>query len=693
MEKNKFVRLVTAFAVIISMLGVLFPASVSAQVATPTVNATCEGWSAGFNADYGHLNPYIDESTIRGDLLSGSWSDAKTSARGNFVVRWSDGFSQNVRWSADKPDGCTPPVTIVTPVSPWVEPAAVCGVEGEIVIPYTEGVTYTQSGNTVTATPNAGYAFAGDQVVVFGPFDTSGVPCPPEGWHEIDSSADCATRTVSGTEAWGYIDGFGTFVQTGESRSFSRPMTDAEFDDFGCENVVTPIQPSVQPSEVCGEPGTLILPSITGITWGEVTTSGNTASVTAYANPGYVFPNGAYEETYSGIDVSSTNPCPTEVTPVAPSVIPADVCGELGQVSTPDVEGVLYNVSDPDGDNNVTVTATALDGYVIAAGAQTTWTLNVSGTECPPELITAHPALVAVENSATCDSRGTAKAIEAEGVSYGEIEYNGTTATVLVQALEGYEFEDGTTETTLTVEVEPALDCPVIERWEVSTVTFVCEDEGGVITVSDADTIPEDGGMILVDILHNGQSKYDTMVPVAQGQSEYTYRFDTSTWEPGTVQARASSSKEGNNIARLSDVVAFPCEDEPEPSPSPSPSPTPVTPEPTVPVTPEPTTPVTPEPTVPTTPVVTPDPTEVPTEVPTEEPKPTDVPVEVPPTVPPTTGGGDDGGATNPDPATVDGLPSAGSGPVAGSSHYMLAAAVVAGMIAIGGLLNNRRRA
>ena len=69
------------------------------------------------------------------------------------------------------------------------------------------------------------------------------------------------------------------------------------------------------------------------------------------------------------------------VTPAAP-VREAAECGAEPQISIPQVEGVAYAQSRT-GDL-VTVTASALPGFAVAPGSQTSWTYDVTPLVCPP---------------------------------------------------------------------------------------------------------------------------------------------------------------------------------------------------------------------------------------------------------------------------------------------------------------------
>ncbi|MBO3103900.1 hypothetical protein [Cellulomonas fengjieae] len=69
------------------------------------------------------------------------------------------------------------------------------------------------------------------------------------------------------------------------------------------------------------------------------------------------------------------------VTPAAP-VREAAECGAEPQITIPQVAGVSYAQARTG--NLVTVTASALPGYAVAAGAQTQWTYDVTPLVCPP---------------------------------------------------------------------------------------------------------------------------------------------------------------------------------------------------------------------------------------------------------------------------------------------------------------------
>lgn len=461
----------------------------------------------------------------------------------------------------------------------------------------------------------------------------------------------------------------------------------------------------------CGEQGTAIRVDADGVShYSDVWYEGLTAYAMAYAEEGRIFDNGLTETKVSTV-VEAATPCPELVWIITDGSYHCDR-------TPPSITGTESEGYYDDNGEFVPTGNTRPIGEDVDNGRPMT-DEEFADAGCKIIIHLVDPVVI---SSKVCDVPGTLDLRHVDGATWGEPVYTGNTATVTLTANEGYEFSNGETEHVFRdIDISPDTEC-VIESWEVSTITFVCEDGGGVITVSDADTIPEDGGTILIDILHNGQSKYDTMIPVVHGQSEYTYRFDTSTWEPGSVQARAGAMKQGNNIDRVSDVVAFPCGEEPEPvelqicvlfqgdakptefnfssvqeaidvgflyedgelilgpdiirvarivpcQDEPSPSPTPTTPSPT-----------------PTTPVVTPSPTEVPTQEPTQ------------PTKPPTNGG--DGGTDDTpveNTAVTTGLPKTGTGDSKDNSN---ASGIAVGLglafvtiVALGGLYGNRRRA
>lgn len=67
--------------------------------------------------------------------------------------------------------------------------------------------------------------------------------------------------------------------------------------------------------------------------------------------------------------------------PEVPVLVPAEQCGIEATVAVPEAEGVLYEQTREE--NSVTVTAAALEGYVLPDEAVTEWTFDVAAVPCP----------------------------------------------------------------------------------------------------------------------------------------------------------------------------------------------------------------------------------------------------------------------------------------------------------------------
>ena len=142
--------------------------------------------------------------------------------------------------------------------------------------------------------------------------------------------------------------------------------------------VVTPVAPALVPSDECEVEATVSTPQVAGVSYSQ-TREGNVVTVTATALEGYVIADGATTTWTFTIPEAEECEGPVEpstvVTPVAPALVPSDECEVEATVSTPQVAGVSYSQTREG--NVVTVTATALEGYVIADGATTTWTFTI----------------------------------------------------------------------------------------------------------------------------------------------------------------------------------------------------------------------------------------------------------------------------------------------------------------------------
>ncbi|KIA73413.1 hypothetical protein ANMWB30_23400 [Arthrobacter sp. MWB30] len=211
----------------------------------------------------------------------------------------------------------------VTPVAPELIPAAVCGIEATVSTPEVEGVVYrqTRTGSTITVTATATKGFV---------------------------LADGATSS------WEF--------------TLSEVVP--------CVDTVTPATPVLVPASECGIEATVLVPETNGVSYTQ-TRSGNTVSITAAANSGFVLTDGAV--TSWTIEIPAIEPCDIRVTPAAPSVKAAEACGTEDAVVVPDTEGVVYTQT-RDG-QQVTVKATVKDGFVLADGAIASWVFDLKKAE------------------------------------------------------------------------------------------------------------------------------------------------------------------------------------------------------------------------------------------------------------------------------------------------------------------------
>lgn len=146
-----------------------------------------------------------------------------------------------------------------------------------------------------------------------------------------------------------------------------------------------PTEPTLNPDPTCSTESTITLPQVEGVVYTEQR-SGTTVTVTATAAAGFELAPGS--ETEWQFDVSTDacspgigKPSPgTVVTPEAPTLVAAPVCGVESTVSLPTTTGVIYTESRT-GDT-ITVTATAADGYQLEIGAPTEWILPLTSNAC-----------------------------------------------------------------------------------------------------------------------------------------------------------------------------------------------------------------------------------------------------------------------------------------------------------------------
>ncbi|TDP92375.1 hypothetical protein EDF62_1582 [Leucobacter luti] len=152
-----------------------------------------------------------------------------------------------------------------------------------------------------------------------------------------------------------------------------------------------------------------------------------------------------------------TEPPLVAVTPVAPQQVIDTECGVVHSVSSPQVEGVTYTQT-REGDH-ITVTATALEGYVFADGAQSVWEFDLQpDTPCLDPETEVTPVAPELIKSAECSVEDTVSTPQAEGVTYAQSR-EGNKVTVKATPLDGYVFADGAT-AEWTFEIPAAEQCP-----------------------------------------------------------------------------------------------------------------------------------------------------------------------------------------------------------------------------------------
>lgn len=216
---------------------------------------------------------------------------------------------------------------------------------------------------------------------------------------------------------------------------------------------VVPVAPLLQASVevVCGVEAEVVVPELVeGVIEYTQAREGDVVTVTAVLAEGYVLAEGA-TDTWE-LTIPAVVPCPVEVTPEAPTVTDVDVIGG-DTITIPSVEGVEYLIDSvvvagtyevPAGRTEVVVNARALDGYVLAEGATSEWTLTVTEPAAPEE---PEPVVVTPTAPTVDDDADTYTIPEIEGVVYT---VNGEPVTGTVSV--------GDEDTTIVVTAAPASD-------------------------------------------------------------------------------------------------------------------------------------------------------------------------------------------------------------------------------------------
>src|SRR5690625_1868313 len=228
----------------------------------------------------------------------------------------------------------------------------------------------------------------------------------------------------------------------------------------------------VTPADVTfdDQPGTdsdtFTVPETEGVEYlvdGEVVEAGTypgsgEVTVTARALEGFVLAEGATTEWTHTFSTEGGEPEPVEVTPA--DVTFDDQTGtDSDTLTVPETQGVEYLVDGEvveagtyPGSGEVTVTARALEGFVLAEGATTEWTHTFSTEGEEPEPVEVTPAAVTfTDRPGFALDTFTVPAVE--GVEYvidGEVVGAGTyagvgTVTVTARALDGFVLAEGAT--------------------------------------------------------------------------------------------------------------------------------------------------------------------------------------------------------------------------------------------------------
>ncbi|TAL42676.1 MAG: hypothetical protein EPN91_07810 [Salinibacterium sp.] len=311
--------------------------------------------------------PYVETAAGTYSAPVGTQIQVKAEGDPSWIV-----LNGTTSWSYTVPAPDSACLILVTPVAPTVTPVAECGVDGSVVLPTTTGVVYELTfGNglygpyTVTATPDDGYKFAGNQIVTF--------------------SGDLGAQTFASD----------------------------------CYPVVTPVAPTVTPVGDCGVDGSIVLPTTTGVVYELTLGNGLYGAYTVTATPadGYKFA-GDQVVTFSGDlgDQTFKSDCEVfiDTDPTASSCLSFDQDSPFTSWIRVSLDPrLIYTI-----DGNVvtseytevtpgshTVQATAADGFILEPDPST-WTFDVQDTEqCLPTSALVTP----IESSTqlTCDEPGS----------------------------------------------------------------------------------------------------------------------------------------------------------------------------------------------------------------------------------------------------------------------------------------------
>lgn len=223
------------------------------------------------------------------------------------------------------------------------------------------------------------------------------------------------------------------------------------------------------------------------------------------------------------------------VTPAGPGIAQSQQCGVEGTLTVPATEHVVYRLNDEivaagdyPGPLTGSLTAAPEDGYVIADGAETSWTVDIPAAEVCPEGIT--PVEPTIAQSQQCDVEGTLTVPTTDHVTYtlkkdGEDaktveagDYPGPITGVLVaKADEGYALKG---QRRWDVAIAAAEECPTNPGTSVTPPAPViapaqdCENEGTLTIPTSSDVTYElDGEPVEAGVLEGPLTGTLTAVP------------------------------------------------------------------------------------------------------------------------------------------------------------------------------------
>ncbi|MEX2250455.1 MAG: hypothetical protein WD895_00120, partial [Acidimicrobiia bacterium] len=269
------------------------------------------------------------------------------------------------------------------------------------------------------------------------------------------------------------------FALTDSSWSFAFAL---EADD-PCPERVTPVDPVVTVSEVCGVADSLVVPNTPGVDYllgqqvvnGQTITGAASGTITAQAQTGFALTDSSWSFAFA---LEADDPCPERVTPVDPVVTVSEVCGVADSLVVPNTPGVDYllgqqvvNGQTITGAASGTITAQAQTGFALTDSSWSFAFALEAGSPCPEVVTPANPTIV---QSSTCAVQGSVTFPRTPGIRYllGEVDVSGQTltgpvsGTVTVGVLPGFVLSVGAP-TQLTFVVAPAAMCDEVLAEEI----------------------------------------------------------------------------------------------------------------------------------------------------------------------------------------------------------------------------------